>query len=112
MKIAKADLVPTDANLLEAYDTFADLQGACEAFCERVNTRAHRVTRRPPVEMLAEERLRLHPVTVVPFTVAFGTTRVVPTNTPMVTFEHGQYSVPHLLCGQTVWVRVHGRGPD
>ena len=62
--------------------------------------------------MLAEERLRLHPVTVTPFTVAFGVTRRVPDNTPMVAFEYGQYSVPHHLCGQTVWVRVHGRGAD
>ena len=77
-----------------------------------MNSRPHRVTRRSPVEMLAEERLRLHPVAAAPFTVAFGTTRVVPDNTPMVTFEHGQYSVPHRLCGETVWVRVHGRGPD
>ena len=62
--------------------------------------------------MLAEERLRLHPVTVTPFTVAFGVTRRVPDNTPMVAFEYGQYSVPHTLCGQTVWVRVQGRGVD
>lgn len=60
--------------------------------------------------MLAEERHRLHPVAASPFTVAFGTTRVVPVNTPMVAFEHGQYSVPHQLMGQTVWVRVHGHG--
>ena len=82
VKLAKADLVPTDANLRDAYDTFADLEAACEAFCERVNTRAHRITRRPPADMLAEERLRLHPVAVVPFTVAWGTTRVVPAHTP------------------------------
>lgn len=70
------------------------------------------MTRRPPIDMLAEERLRLHPVTVTPFTVAFGVTRRVPDNTPMVTFEYGQYSVPHTLCGQSVWVRVQGRGVD
>lgn len=110
VKLAKADLVPTDANLRDAYDTFADLEAACEAFGEMVNARPHRVTRRAPVEMLAEERPRLHPVAAAPFTVAFGTTRVVPDNTPMVNFEHGQYSVPHRLCGETVWVRVHGRG--
>ena len=112
VKLAKADLVPTDANLRDAYDTFADLEAACEAFCDLVNSRPHRVTRRAPVEMLAEDRPRLHPVAAAPFTVAFGTTRVVPDNTPMVNFEHGQYSVPHRLCGETVWVRVHGRGPD
>ena len=102
----------SEDNLRDAYDTFADLEAACEAFCDLVNSRPHRVTRRAPVEMLAEERLRLHPVASAPFTVAFGTTRVVPDNTPMVNFEHGQYSVPHRLCGATVWVRVHGRGAD
>ena len=28
----------------------------------------------------------------------------------MVSFEAGQYSVPHQLLGQTVWVRVYGAG--
>ena len=112
VKIAKADLIPTDVNLRDAYDTFADLEAACAEFCAMVNARQHRVTRRPPADMLAEERLRLHPVAVTPFTVAFGVTRRVPDNTPMVAFEYGQYSVPHPLCGQTVWVRVHGRGSD
>lgn len=110
VKISKADLVPKDTNLLEAYGSFAELEAACEEFCEKVNTRPHRVTRRPPVEMLAEERARLHPVAMTPHTVAFGTTRQVPANTPMVTFESGQYSVPHQLLGATVWVRTHGVG--
>ncbi len=110
VKISKADLVPKDTNLLEEYASFADLEQACAAFCEKVNTRPHRTTKRPPVEMLAEERLRLHPVPALPHTVAFGTTRVVPANTPMVMFESGQYSVPHQLLGETVWVRTQGVG--
>lgn len=110
MKISKADLVPTDTNLRAEYASFAELEAACEAFCDKVNTRAHRTTRRPPGEMLVEERARLHPVARVAHTVAFGTTRVVPVNTPMVMFESGQYSVPHELLGQTVWVRAHGVG--
>ena len=112
VKIAKADLVPKDTNLRSEYASFAELETACEAFCDKVNTRTHRVTRRPPVDMLAEERTRLHPVPTHPHTVAFGLTRVVPANTPMVTFEAGQYSVPHHLLGQTVWVRAHGAGAD
>jgi hypothetical protein len=64
VKIAKADPVPKDTNLREAYASFAELEAACEAFTEEVNARPHRVTRRPPVEMLAEERARLHPVPV------------------------------------------------
>jgi transposase len=110
VKISKADLVPTDANLLEEYASFAELEEACEAFGGTVNGRVHRVTRRVPADMLAEERARLHPVPARAHTVAFGVTRQVPVNTPMVTFEAGQYSVPHRLAGQTVWVRVHGVG--
>ena len=110
VRISKADLVPTDANLLEGYDSFAQLQAACEAFTEQVNARTHRITRRVPADMLAEERARLHPVVATGYTVAYGVTRVVPGNTPMVTFEAGQYSVPHPLLGETVWVRVYGAG--
>lgn len=111
VKLAKADLVPTEANLRAEYATFAELEAACAAFTEQVNTRVHRTTRRVPADMLAEERHRLHPVPAAPYTVAFGVTRQVPTNTPMVTFEAGQYSVPHTLLGAQVWVRVHGAGP-
>jgi transposase len=112
VKIAKADLVPKDTNLLDQYESFADLEEACEVFCAQVNARVHRVTRRTPDAMLAEEHTRLHPVPVDPHTLAFGLTRVVAAKTPMVTFEAGQYSVPHELLGANVWVRVHGRGAD
>ncbi len=112
VKISKADLVPKDTNLREEYATFAELEVACEAFCAKVNTRDHRVTKRPPDQMLAEERARLHPVPAQAHTVAFGVTRQVPVNTPMVSFESGQYSVPHTLLGQMVWVRVQGVGAD
>jgi transposase len=110
VKLAKADLVPTETNLLGEYDSFAQLEAACEAFGEMINARTHRVTRRAPVAMLVEEQARLHPLPAQPHTVSFGVTRVVAARTPMVTFQAGQYSVPHPLLGQTVWVRVHGRG--
>lgn len=117
VKIAKADLVPTEANLLGEYGSFAELEAACEVFCEQVNGRAHRITRRAPAQMLVEERPRLHPVPAHPHTVAFGVTRVVPVNTCMITYGRAQYSVPHRfngvsLLGKTVWVRAHGRGRD
>jgi transposase len=112
VKLAKADLVPTDTNLLEQYASFAELEAACLAFCEQVNSRVHRVTRRAPAAMLAEEALRLHRLPEAPHTVAFGLTRTVPSKTPMVTFEGGQYSVPYPLLGCRVWVRAHGVGSD
>ena len=108
VKIAKADLVPTEANLLLEYTSFTELQDACALFCEQVNTRPHRVTRRAPAEMLAEERGRLHRLPEHPYTAAFGVARTVPANTPMIIFEHGQYSVPYTLLGETVWARPHG----
>ena len=107
VKVAKADLVPTQANLLEEYASFAGLEAACLGFCEQVNARPHRITRRAPAEMLAEERARLHPVPAAPFTAALGVTRKVD-GLSLVAFEGGQYSVPHELAGQAVWVRRHG----
>jgi hypothetical protein len=107
VKIAKADLVPTEANLRPGYASFAELEAACAAFCDLVNARPHRITRRAPAEMLGEEQARLHPVAAVPFTAALGVTRTVDALS-LVTFEGGQYSVPHRLAGQVVWVRRHG----
>ena len=77
VRIAKADLVPTDHNLRDGYEDFAALERACMEFCERVNTREHRITRRAPAVMLAEERQRLHRLPEVAHTVCFGETRKV-----------------------------------
>ena len=107
MKIAKADLVPTEANLLGEYGSFAALEAACAVFCEQVKSPPHRITRRAPAEMLAEELARLHPVPAAPLTAALGVTRKVDALS-LVTFEGGQYSVPHELAGQVVRVRRHG----
>ena len=108
VRIAKADLVPTDANLRDAYISFGKLEAACVQLCDEVNARPHRVTRRPPVEMLVEERPRLHRLPRQPYTVAFGESRMVGRTTPMVDFDWCQYSVPHELRGEEVWVREHG----
>jgi hypothetical protein len=107
VKLAKADLVPTAANLLGGYGSFAALEAACAAFCEQVNARPHRVTRRAPAEMLGDELPRLHPVPAFPFTAALGVTRRADAMS-LVAFEGGQYSVPHRLAGQVVHVRRHG----
>jgi len=58
VKIAKADLVPTEANLRPAYASFAGLEGAWQEFCDQVNARPHRITRRAPAEMLGEAGYR------------------------------------------------------
>lgn len=77
VKLAKADLLPKDTNLLSAYGSFAELEAACTVFCVQLNARTHRVTQRAPVDMLAEEQARLHRLPVVAHTVAFGLTRTV-----------------------------------
>ena len=110
VKLAKADIVPKDTNLLPEYASFAAVEVACDAFMDQVNNREHRVTRRKPQAMLEEERPRLHRVPDTAHTVAFGLSRMVPDNTPMVTFENGQYSVPAFLLGARVFVRSHGVG--
>ncbi len=108
VRVAKADLVPTDANLLDDYSDWAALEAACEGFCDTVNTRIHRVTRRVPAEMLIEERPRLHRLPTHPFTAAWGETRTVGCPQPMVQLDWCLYSVPHCLAGETVWVRRRG----
>jgi hypothetical protein len=39
VRIARADLVPTEHNLRTAYDDVAELDAECEAFCDHVNAR-------------------------------------------------------------------------
>ncbi len=112
VKLAKADIVPKATNLRPEYASFAEVEAACKAFMAEVNSREHRATKRKPAAMLEEERPRLHRVPDTAHTVALGLTRAVPENTPMVTFENGQYSVPAHLLGARVFVRSHGVGVD
>jgi transposase len=107
VKIAKADLVPTEHNLRERYSSFGELQLACERFCERVNAREHRITRRAPVVMLAEERARLHLLPKLAHTVCFGQTRKVSWQST-ISFGGAIYSVPCSLVDERVWVRTEG----
>lgn len=118
VRIAKADLVPTDANLRGDYANWDELEAACTAAMDRFNTRPHAVTRRRPVEMLAEERDHLHAVPTAPYTVAFGESRAVSWSST-IAFRGARYSVPHVHRDTRVWVRVTGEqvvitagGPD
>ena len=107
VRIAKADLVPTEVNLGDDYESWAELVEACDEFMDKVNGRPHRVTRRVPVEMLAEEHQRLHRIPETAFTTAFGETRKV-TWSSTISFGGVTYSVPHTLVDNEVWVRVDG----
>lgn len=94
VRVSRADPVPTEANLLDTYLSYTAVEEACEAVMAEVNERVHRVTRRVPTEMLAEERAHLHRLPEHPYTVAFGQTRTVGTDQPMVQVDHCLYSVP------------------
>jgi transposase len=107
VRIAKADLVPTEANLRPSYSSFAELVEACEAFMTSVNARRHRETGREPAQMLLEERHRLHPLPVAPHTAALGQTRVVGTD-QTVRFGSVRYSTPPGLVDAEAWCRVAG----
>lgn len=108
VRIAKADLVPTTANLLDDYDNFAGLETACRGAMDRFNDREHRETRRAPGEMIVEERARLHPVPEIAHTLAFGEARTVDQRDSTIRFGSARYSVPHTLMGEKVWVRASG----
>lgn len=107
VRVAKADLVPTEANLLPAYGDFKALAVACEDTMEDLNGRPHRVTRRPPLEMLAEERQHLHALPLEPYAAALGETRTVRED-QTVRLGDVPYSTPPGHVGEEVWVRVDG----
>jgi len=107
VRISQADLVPTQANLLEDYGSFGALVQARERFVSEVNARPHRETRRSPLEALSQERAHLHGLPNEPYTAALGETRTVnPDRT--IRFGSVRYSVPPGHEGQEVWCRVAG----
>jgi hypothetical protein len=96
VRIAKADLAPTQANLLGQYRTFGELETACRELCQQVNDRPHRETRRRPLEALTEKRTRLHPLRAAAFTVAFGTAVVAWARIARMPSDiHGPRARPH-----------------
>jgi transposase len=107
VKIAKADLVPSDANLLPAYDGFGALQDACREFCDRVSGRVHRETAAAPAARLAAEREHLHPLPAEPYALALGEERLV-ADDQTVRFGPVRYSTPPGHAGTRVWCRAAG----
>jgi hypothetical protein len=107
VKIAKADLVPAEANLREEYAGFGELEAACAEFSDRVNGRVHRESAAVPVQRLAAERARLHPLPAEPYVLALGEERLV-NDDQTIRFGSVRYSTPPGHVGQRVWCRVHG----
>ena len=107
VRIAKADLVPTDANLRPAYESFVQLADACALFMDEVNGRVHRETMRIPAHALLVEQQRLHPLPAAPFPTALGMTRTVHTD-QTIRFGSVRYSTPPGFVGAEAWARVVG----
>ncbi len=107
VKIAKADLVPTEHNLRDQYPDWQALEQACLQFMADVNTRPHRATRQPPVSLLGQEHEHLHRLPRLGHTLCFGQTRKVDRQAT-VSVGDAIYSVPHELIGERVWVRAEG----
>lgn len=107
VRIAKAGLVPTDADLRGQYATFAELAEACRAWCEQVNGRRHRATGQIPADRLATERRVLHALPAEPFALALGDERLVHDD-QTISFASVRYSTPPGHVGSKVWCRVVG----
>jgi transposase len=107
VRVAKADLVPTEANLLDEYRSFGELAAACERFGAEVNGRPHSETGRAPADALVEERGHLHVLPGEPYTAALGETRTVEDD-QTVRFGSVRYSTPPGWVGEQVWCRVEG----
>jgi hypothetical protein len=105
VRVAKADLVPTEHNLRDEYEDFAALERACEELMAEVNTRPHRSTMEPPIIRLAEEHEWLHRLPKLPHTVCFGETRKVSWQS-LISVGGALYSVPHELIDERVWART------
>lgn len=107
VRIAKADLVPTDAILLPAYDSFADLADACLTWCDAVNIRRHRATGQIPADRLDIERTTLHVLPAEPLALALGEQRLVGSDRT-ISFQAVRYSTPPGYTGARVWCQVVG----
>jgi transposase len=107
VRVAKADLVPTECNMLPAYDTFPSVLTACDNLADELNGREHRESRRIPAEALKEELALMHRLPVEPYTAALGETRRVEEN-QTIRFGSVRYSLPKAWVDQEVWCRVEG----
>lgn len=107
VRVAKADLVPTECNLLPAYSSFSAVVEACVRLSDEVNGREHRESRRVPAEALREELPLMHRLPLEPYTAALGETRSV-NHDQTIRFGSVRYSLPRLWLGREVWCRVEG----
>ncbi|MGP3638575.1 Mu transposase domain-containing protein [Streptomyces sp. 24-1644] len=107
VRIAKADLVPTEAHLREQFDPFGELADACRIWCDEINGRRHRATGQIPDDRLDAERTTLHVLPEDPLALALGEERMV-RDDRTVSFGSVRYSTPPGYTGSLVWCRVVG----
>lgn len=124
VRVAAADLAPTDADLCREYDSFAELQAACQEFGQWFNGQVrHWQGQRPgpegadepergqpdeeatPAARLAVERARLHPLPPTPCTLGLGQ-QVTVSEADTVAYDMTRYAVPADLAGSQVWLRA------
>jgi hypothetical protein len=110
VKIAKAGLVPKEANLREGLRLVRRLRGGVRGVL-RTGQQPHPSDH--PAGTGGDAGRGAGPAASAAGRSAHSrvrVTRTVAVNTPMVSFEGGQYSVLHPLLGETVWVRSHDVG--
>jgi len=86
---------------------WAALNPAARHWLETIaNVRLHGQTHQPPLELFEEEKLKLKPMSALPYDVA--TVRTLPVNSRFrVIFETNRYSVPAHLAGATVVAKIY-----
>jgi hypothetical protein len=107
VRIAKANLVATEANLAPGYRSWEDLVDAATAAMTRFNNRVHGDTMAIPTERRRSRWTSSTPSPEAAYTAAFGQTRAV-TWSSTFTSQGARYSVLSTWAGKVVWVRVQG----
>jgi hypothetical protein len=108
VRVAKEHLCPTKTNLLDAYPSIAKLKEAIDAYSLEINAKVHAGSGKIPDLSLREERGLFSGLPVTPYVAAYGITRRVEANMPIVRYRHCGYSVPPHLRGSIVHVREVG----
>lgn len=91
----------------EGWDTEAEANAACEAWCDEVNGRRHSTIAAIPSERLAEERPVLRALPSLRPALRRGERRRVD-KTATVRIGSARYSVPQRFVGRDVWVLAAG----
>lgn len=87
------------------FESFEDLQNKLKIFQNRVNGRLHSVTKAAPEELFESERASLLPLPEHRYIGIKEEVRKV-TYDCLISYGGSRYSVPYILAGKEVWIRV------